>query len=187
MERVVRFFTVQQYAFGIILTGCLFCAAPVTAGVITATTADGRSVRLHEDKTWEFVPSDEETAEDKPEPTLVLTIENKREFPNSCRFGLRLNNNSQYEVFTLVPKVSVYLSGDVRFETRVVGFNSIKPTKSQYKDVEFRNITCDMIESLKVHGGDRCDMDELNKFTPVKGECLARVQLVPSEFITWSK
>ncbi len=184
----MRFFAVQQYAaIGIILTGCLFCAAPVTAGLITATTADGRSVRLHEHKTWEFVPSDEETAENKPGPTLVLTIENKREIPNGCRFGLRLSNNSHYEVFTLVPKVSVHLSGDQRFETRVVGFNSIKPTASQYKDVEFRNLTCDKIESLKVHGGDRCEMDEFTKFTPAKGECLARVQLVPSEFITWSK
>ena len=45
----------------------------------------------------------------------------------------------------------------------------------------------DKIESLKVHGGDRCEMDEFTKFTPVNGECLARVQLVPSEFITWSK
>jgi len=188
MERVVRLFTTRAYIVLVtILISCVFCVATVAAEVITATTADGRSVRLYEDNTWEFAASIDETTEEEAEPGLVLTIENKREMPHGCRFGLRLSNNSQYRLGTIVPQVSVYKSGDVRFDSRVVGFQGIKPTESQYKDVEFSGITCDEIAALRVLSADHCNIGELNEYSQIEGACLAQLQLVPSDIISWSK
>ena len=41
-------------------------------------------------------------------------------------------------------------------------------------------IVCDDIGRVQVHGGDRCDMAELDRFTEGKGHCLARVKVLPS-------
>ena len=53
--------------------------------------------------------------------------------------------------------------------------------------VRFVGIGCADIARLQIQGGDRCDMGDLNKFSDVKGECLARVRVLPSELLPFEK
>jgi hypothetical protein len=53
--------------------------------------------------------------------------------------------------------------------------------------VRFGGIGCADIARLQVQGGDRCDMGDLNKFSDAKGECLARVRVLPSEVLPFEK
>jgi len=53
--------------------------------------------------------------------------------------------------------------------------------------VLFQLITCPEIARLKVVGGDRCSMGELDRFSPEKGICLERVRVVPSDLLPFEK
>jgi hypothetical protein len=48
-------------------------------------------------------------------------------------------------------------------------------------------IACGDIELLKVHGGDRCEMGELHRFSDAKGQCLAKLRIEPSPLVKIEK
>ena len=43
------------------------------------------------------------------------------------------------------------------------------------------------IGGVQVGGGDRCEMGDLDKFSSVRGECLARVRVMASDVVRFDK
>lgn len=163
----------------------LFLTASVALAEIEVVTPDGRRVLLHDDKTWEYVEADEEAKEPRAQASLVL--KNRRDGSNSCIFGVKLTNTLVFEIKSLVPKFSAITADGVSYQTNFQSFNGLRPTNSQYKEIEFRGISCAKIASLLVSGGDRCTMGNLTKFSSEKGECLSHIDVRASDIIPFSK
>ena len=149
----------------------------------------GRRILLKDDGTWQYVDTSQAPAKGKPAETgeAVLSLEYKTEAGPNCRFGFRMSNSLAYEIWSIVPSFSAYRAGDVLYETRSIGFVSMKPGNSQSRSTEFRGITCKEIARLQVSGGDRCEMGDLTRFSNETGACLARVRVVPSELMLFGK
>jgi len=151
-------------------------AAPCAAQ-IEAVTEDGRRVLLHEDRTWEFAEPAEPQAQGS-EPPLRLEVLSLADARGGCRIGLRLHNDASYPVVSLVLQFEALVGDGVPFDNAFVAFHGIKPTLSQYKALAFERLACGDITGIRMHGGDRCTMGELNKFSPASGECLRRVRVL---------
>ena len=143
----------------------------------------GRQIRLNDDHTWEYV----DAAAEPPAERVILTVERVESGVNRCVIGVRLYNDLNDEVRSLVPQFSAYTSGDVRFDTVFQSFSWIKPTQDQYQEVVFSGISCEDIERVEVHGADRCSMGDLSKFSFEKGECLRHIEVVESPLIAIGK
>jgi hypothetical protein len=63
----------------------------------------------------------------------------------------------------------------------------MRPGDTLIRDIDFNGITCQDIVRVQVAGGDRCDMGDLDKFSGVKGQCLARVRVVESDLVRFDK
>ena len=164
-----------------VLTG--LTASVVAAAPIELTAPDGRTVRLNDDQTWEYV----ESAAGSVPQVLTLRLERKIDAPRGCGFGMRLINGASYKVVSLIPRVSAFDNRDVRFDTVYVAYSGIKPTLEQYREFHFKGIPCAEIARLKLHGGDRCNMGDLDRFIAEKGVCLARIRLEPSDVFPMAK
>lgn len=175
-------------AFKTLLLTTLLLATPVAlASEVIVSLPDGRKVKLMSDKTWDFVqPTEGETTAADLEK-LLLSVERLFAGRKSCKLGLRLNNKSGYFVKSLVPNFSAMLEGDTLYETTSVEFTRIKPQRTEYKEIRFAGVACDEIAWIKVHGGERCTMDDLDKFSATKGECIARVKVMASDKLDWRK
>ena len=55
------------------------------------------------------------------------------------------------------------------------------------RSVRYVGIKCTDIEKVLVQGGDRCVMGELERFGGLKGACLARLKLMPTEVVPFEK
>lgn len=159
---------------------CLF-AGPLQAA-IEAVTTDGRRVRLLDDRTWEYI--EEEAANEAP---IRLELLSMQSISNRCVIGLRLHNGASYAIASLVPQFEAFVGDGVSFQTVFVPFSNIKPTLSQYQRLEFERVSCEDITSVRLQGGDRCTMDELDKFSPARGECLSRITVEPSTLVPFRK
>ena len=154
------------------------------------TGPDGRRIVLKDDGTWRYKEAaGEDKSGEKPKVTGegVLTLERRVEEGPNCRFGLRLANNTNYEVENIVPYFSAYRPSGVLYDSVGIGFYSIKPGNSLYREVVFQGITCKEIDRLQVTGGDRCVMGDLDRFSSEYGKCLARVRVVPSDLVRFEK
>lgn len=150
---------------------------------IDATTYDGRNVILYEDHTWEFI----EYEPGDPEKSAVLTILKVVEMDEACRLEMRLQNNLDFKIRSLVPAFSVFNQSGILFETRSKGFAGIKPTKRQYKNLQFNGIGCRDISRIRVHGAERCTMSNIDMFNAEDGECLGYIYVEPTDLIEISK
>jgi hypothetical protein len=171
----------------------------LVAGLATATAAradfevtgpDGRRILLKDDGTWRHLDAaGEAPAKDKPtvKGEGVLTLERRVELGPNCRFGLRLQNDTDYEIRNIVPTLSVYRANGVLYESNTLAFYSIRPGNNLYREVLFQGITCKEIARLQVSGGDRCVMGDLDKFSYTGGACLERVRVVPSDLVRFDK
>lgn len=153
---------------------------------------DGRQIRLMDNGTWKYVEAkDKDQAEGKAivEGESVLSLERKIERGTNCRFAVRLVNNFPYEIKSLVPYYAAYRADGVIYDTvaSLSSFASMKPGDSLSREFEFVGIACRDIVRLQVVGGDRCVMGDLDKFTGTKGQCLARVRVVPSDLVRFDK
>jgi hypothetical protein len=151
---------------------------------------DGRRILLKDDGTWRYQEAvgDEKPAErPKVSGEGVLSLERRVEEGPNCRFGLRLANNTNYEIQNIVPYIAAYRDNSVMYDTRGIGFFSIKPGNSLYREVVFQGITCAEIARLQVTGGDRCVMGDLDRFSAEAGKCLERVRVMPSELVRFEK
>ena len=146
---------------------------------VEAVTKDGRHVLLKDDKTWEYIQSDE----GDPSNSAVLSVINVEDLGGACIIGLRLQNNLGYRIKSLVPTFSVYKTGGLRFESQSKGFSSIKPTRELHREIRFYGIGCSEVDHVLVHGADQCNMGELDKFNNKEGECLSKIFVEPSDLI----
>jgi len=166
-------------------------ALPAQAADVEVTAPDGRRVILYENGTWRYgeATAKDQAGQAKQDGEAVLTLERKMERGNSCRFVLRLVNNLPYEIRSLVPYYSAYRADGVIIDTvsSASSFAAMKPGDTLLRDLDFAGIVCRDIVRVQVVGGDRCDMGDLDKFSPDKGLCLARVRVVASDVVRFDK
>ncbi len=157
--------------------------APQGGADMTVRGPEGRLILLQDDGTWRYLEDEDDT----PAEHVRLKVERVRSGTNSCVIGLRLFNNLNAPVRSLVPEFSAYKDGQVKIETVFQSFSRIKPTQDQYQEIRFTGITCDEIGYVLVHGADRCSMGDLSKFSYNKGECLDRIVVQPTDLIRITK
>jgi len=177
-------------AMGLALAGAARAA-------VEATTPDGRRVLLEDNGTWRYADTPaaaEPAAGDgaaaqpaKPPAQAELFLQARADEPAGCRFELGMVNTLGYEIRMLTPEFTVYRDTGVAYSARTVDFGPLRPGDRNLRRVLFGGIACGEIAALRVGGGDRCVMGELTKFSDVKGECLARIRLRPSELLTFEK
>ncbi len=172
--------------------GILFIAgvglSHAAQGDFELTAPDGRRLLLKDNGTWRYLEAKgKEQADDKiKQGELVVLLERKIERGPNCRFGLRLTNNLPYEV-RIVLYYSAYRANGVMYDTVSAGSGAMKPGNTQTREIEFTGIPCQDIARVQVAGGDRCEMDDLNKWSYQKGECLARVRVMESDVVRFDK
>lgn len=150
---------------------------------VVVITPDGRRVLLRDDHTWEVI----EAEQGDSSASAVISVANVSGLRNACKVGLRLQNNLGYNIKSLIPSFSVYNRDGVLFETVSKAFSSIKPTRNQYRQIQFIGITCENIGHVRVHGAGHCSMGELDKFNEAEGECLSHIHVQASDLIKFIK
>lgn len=170
--------------YRLIGTLVVLLAAHYAFADVTAVTADGRKVILHDNGKWTAVePSDKQDDETRAK----LTLENKLDLARGCRLGLRLQNDLQAQVRTLVLRFTAYKGEKLPFETVSRGFSYIKPTTSQYQEIDFRGITCNEIVSVGVEAARNCHVGELTKYSADEVHCLKLIEVTPSTILPIAK
>jgi hypothetical protein len=157
---------------------------------IELSTPDGRRVLLKDDGTWRYQDAKDAAtagAKRKQEGEAVLTLQQKIERGNHCRVVIELVNNLPNEIRSLIPYLSAYRANGAMHETHSIAFHSIRPSDRLSRSVDFNRITCAEIARVQVTGGDRCEIGEMNRFSDVKGECLALVKVIPSDLAKFDK
>ncbi|NND66841.1 MAG: hypothetical protein HKN19_04560 [Halioglobus sp.] len=149
---------------------------------IEAITVDGRSVILHEDHTWDFV----EPEKGNPETSAVLTVTKLQDMGEACRMQLHMQNNLPFKIRSLVPRFTVYNLDNVMYDSKSKSFTAIKPTRDQYRELQF-SLGCRDISRILVHGAERCTMGDIDMFNEEDGQCLAHIYMTPSDLINISK
>ena len=150
---------------------------------IEAVTKDGQRVILKDDKTWDYLQSQE----GDPSKSAVISVTSLDDLGSTCKLGLRLQNNLGYRIKSLVPTFSAYKVGGLRFESVSKGFSSIKPTRDLYREIQFHGIGCSQIDYILVHDADQCNMGQIDKYNNEKGECLSKIFVEPSDLINIRK
>ena len=195
-------------AFGATV-GAVDAAEGRAPGDFEVTGPDGRRILLREDGRWRYIDpksaagdaekkadagsgdADKQAKEkEKPKEDVgeaVLTVERKLDGNRICRFGLKLVNNLKFEVRSIVPEFKAYRPTGVVYDSVFGAFQFIRPGDSQVREIRFEGIACPDIARLQVTGGDRCEMGDLDKFSPVKGVCLSHVRVVESNLIRFDK
>lgn len=165
-------------------------ALPVAHADFELTDPQGRRILLKDNGTWRVVePAAAASAASAPYegPQSALRLEGATDAPGGCRFEFTLDNTLPYEIRSLVPQFTVLRANGVAYSTQTASFGPLRPGDSTRRAVQFLGIACRDVAKLLVQGGDRCEMGELNKFSDVKGACLARVRLLPSTLLTFEK
>tara|TARA_R110000823_G_scaffold47903_4_gene121786 strand:+ start:3055 stop:3618 length:564 start_codon:yes stop_codon:yes gene_type:complete len=171
---------------GLITTGCLLAvgAQAHDGPEMEAVTHDGRVVVLRKDHTWEFV----EVERGDPANSAVLTVTEVKEMHEACGLQIRLQNNLTHRIRSIVPRFSVYNDKNIEFDSKSQSFTAVKPTRSQYKRIQFNGIGCHEITWVRVHDAARCTIgDVVDMFNEVDGQCLSYIYVEPSDLINISK
>ena len=174
----------------ILLTCIVLGSIPDARADLSLVAPDGRKVLLKDDGTWKYDDAKDgktAAADDPKAAPAVLSMEKRIRFGPNCRFEMRLHNALPYEIVQLVPYVATYRANAVMHQSKVVGFQNVRPADSRTRVVEFDGIDCSDIARIQVVGGDRCEMGELTKFSPDLGQCLAHVRVAPSDLLKFEK
>ena len=150
---------------------------------VVVVTPDGRRVLLRNDHTWEVI----EIEQGDPSISAVISVANISGVRNACKVGLRLENKLGYKIKSLIPSFSVYTKKGILFETVSKAFSSIKPTRDQYRQIQFIGITCEDNGHVKIHGAEHCSMGSMDKFNEEEGECLSHIYVQASDLIKITK
>ena len=180
-----------------LLLGSVLCVAGMALSQAAradfeVTAPDGRRILLKDNGTWRYAEAaDKDKAGGKPGEAgeALLMLERRIETERNCRYVMRLVNNLPYEIRNLVPFYSAYRENGVMHDTvaSLSAFTVLRPGDQQTREILFTGIACKDIARIQVVGGDQCEMGELNKFSGVKGVCLARVRVVPSDLVRFEK
>jgi len=164
---------------------------PVAGADFELKDAQGRRILLKDDGTWRYVeapaPGDAASAPAQEQPQAELHLVRRQDLPGGCRFEFSLVNALTYDIGSLVPQFTVYRGNDVAYNTQSLSFGPVRPGDRISRHLQFRGIGCEDIVKLQVHGGDRCDMGDLNKFSDANGQCLARIRVVASDLMPFEK
>jgi len=192
--RIARIFRLVVLPLGL----CIAAQQPARADV-EVRGPDGQRILLKNNGTWlvieaENVPSATAAAgtatatASAPPPDLAeLQLLQRTEIPGGCGFAVALRNKLPYEIRSLVFEFSALRANGVVYTSTGLGFGPVKPGDDYRRDLRLLGITCQDIARLRVGGGDRCDMGALNKFSEPNGQCLALVQVKPSEVLSFNK
>jgi len=148
---------------------------------IEATTANGEKVRLNKNGTWQYIHEGEDEA---PPAMASLVLEQRHDLPNGCRLGLRMLNDTNSQIRSLVLRFTALKPGNISFETVSRGYSYIKPTASQYQEIRFRGLSCDEIDKVRVHAAHNCHVGELTKYSASEERCLEIVDVKESDMMT---
>jgi len=170
------------------LLACMLVAAPARAD-FELTAPDGRRILLKDDGTWQYVDKGQPADAPKSDDEAILVLERISPRGNGCQLAVRLENKLAYEIRSLVPYYSVYRAGGVLYDTSSggQGFSAIRPGDVQRREIEFQGILCDAISRIRVVGGGRCQMGDLDRFSATPEQCLARVRVVGSDLVRFEK
>jgi len=146
---------------------------------IEVVTPDGRRVLLRYDNTWEYI----QVEQGSPSSSALIEVDNIRELRNACKVGLRLTNNLGYQIKSLVPTFSAYTREGILYNTVSTAFSTIKPTRDQYRQIQFIGLPCRDIDHIMVGGADHCSMGPMDKFNEAEGECLSHIYVQKSDLI----
>lgn len=161
---------------------CLLLAVAASAGAgQQATLDDGRKVLLKDDGRWEYLTPEDAETEDQHH--AGLKVERRETIPQGCRLGLRLQNDLTSRIRSLVLRFTAYKPGPIAYETVSRGFSHIKPTDNQYREIRFRDIACEEIAQIQVHGAKNCHVGELTKYSDGEDTCLSLVHVNDSDLI----
>ncbi len=167
-----------------VLTGLWFCIiAGIAVAATVVVTEDGKRVRLNDDYTWEYIDAPAAGVEAQ----ISLNVVSKTTQRGNCVLGIMLQNDAPYPILNFVPQFEAHIKDDVLFDNVFVSFQGIKPTLSQYQELVFKRVVCEEITRIVVHGGDRCNMEDLTRYSTEKGACLQRVKVMPSDLIEIAK
>lgn len=175
---------------GLVLSLVVFALAHDARADFELTAPDGRRLLLKDDGTWKYQDTKEKdtgAAKNQPPEEAMLQLEQKVERGPHCRVVMRLVNTLPYEIGHIVPSFSAYRANGTMHETVTVGFQSVRPAESLQRAVEFTRIACADIARVQVSDADRCQMGDLNKFSPANGQCLARLRIAPSTVAKFDK
>jgi hypothetical protein len=174
-----------------VVMGICAAVAQLAQADFEVTAPDGRRIRLKENGTWTYVQGKEKeiASTSKRQGELLLSLEGKETRGSNCRFTIQLSNNTPFQVRSLVLQYSAYKPNNVVYDTVTAGrrFNLLKPGDRQSTQVDFSGVTCEDIVRVQVGGGDRCEIDELHRYSDVKGECLERLRVVESKLVRFDK
>jgi len=154
-----------------------------TSEGVVVVKPDGGRVLLRNDHTWEII----EVEQDDPTMSALISVANISGLRNACKIGLRLENNLGYKIKSLIPSFSAYTTKGVLYETVSKSFSSIKPTKKQYRQIQFIGITCEEIGHVRIHGAEHCSMGQMDKFNEAEGECLSHIHVKASDLVKITK
>lgn len=185
----------MRLAAGVIVAFAVWTQAGSADADFEVTGPDGRRILLKDDRTWSYLEGaaeakpagDAGAAKARPTATAALHLERVVQRGPGCSLRLRMVNELPYEIRSVVPEFSAYREKDIRYDTVFMSFEAIKPGDQQVKDIVFRGMPCGEIAAVKVGGADRCEMGDLDKFTPERGACLARIRVVESQALKFTK
>lgn len=151
--------------------------------------SQGRRILLKADGTWRYVDASAAagTAEPAAVPQAELLLDRRLDVPGACRFELVLTNTLPYEIRILVPEFTAVRANDVAYTTQPVAFGPLRPGDRARRGLNVEGIACADVARLDVKSGDRCEMGDLNKFSEPNGQCLARLNVLPSALLRFAK
>ncbi len=146
-----------------------------------AVTDDGMRVLLKDDGTWEAL--DAPAKQDEDAGGARLEVVRRDALANGCRLGLRLTNNLDEPIRSLVLRFTAYKAGPVAYTSITRGFFNIKSTDSQYQTVLFAGITCDQVIEVEVDAAEKCRIGADNSYWYGSDRCIGGVDVMPSDLI----
>ena len=162
---------------------CLFMvSSAISHAEMELLAPDGKRVLLKDDMTWQYL--EEAITPGSPDRYAYLSVAFIDEKAASCRLGRRMRNGLADGIDSIVLRFSAFTKDDILYETVSKGFHSLKPTNTQHQEISFRGVPCSHIKTIRVHGGDRCSIGELNKFSDAPGQCLGKVSVEASDKIS---
>ena len=180
----------QLFRFVVVPLGlCIAAQQPAWADV-EVRGPDGKRILLKDNGTWRHldaeVPAAGTTTGTATDLAELQMLE-RADSPGGCSFSLALRNKLPYEIRSLVFEFSALRANGVVYTSLGLGFGPVKPGDVYRRELRLMGIACQDIARLQVGGGDRCDMGGLNKFSEPNGQCLALVQVMPNEVLTFNK
>lgn len=180
----------QLFRFVVVPLGLYITAQQPAWADFEVRGPDGKRILLKDNGTWRHLDAEVPaagtttgTATDLAE----LQMLQRADSPGGCSFSLALRNQLPYEIRSLVFEFSALRANGVVYTSLGLGFGPVKPGDVYRRELRLIGIACQDIARLQVRGGDRCDLGDLNKFSEPNGQCLALVQVMPNEVLTFNK